>query len=156
MQQPHCCSSLCKHWCKSWQSTQPGKYRYQAILSACFTTTCSGSTMCIICSGRQYLLHIEVTNLLLVLASTQLYTTTASAPTGMHPFLDSLMQQTQLAPYLVQQILQHFVARPSLPANLQLWSPSRNARNGVFQLVRSAAGVMLLVRCCSQTRCILS
>lgn len=96
------------------------------------------------CSGRHYLLHVEATNLLLVLTSTQLYTTAASSPSGTHPFIDSLMQCAQLAPQVVQQILQHFIARPSLPANLQLWSPSQGAANGVFQLVRSAAGVCCL------------
>lgn len=93
------------------------------------------------CSGQLYLLHIEVTNLLLVLASTQLYSTAASAPVGAHPFVDSIMEQAGLAPQLVQCVLQHFIARPRLPSNVQLWAPSQDAAHGVLQIVRSAAGV---------------
>lgn len=92
------------------------------------------------CSGKRYLLHIEAAHLLVVLTSTQLYTPAASSPAGTHPFLDSIMQQTQLAPQLVQQSLHHFINRPPQPSGIQLWSPSQDTRNGVLHLVRSAAG----------------
>lgn len=97
------------------------------------------------CSGRRCLLHLEATNLLLVLSSTQLYTTAAASPAGTHPFIDSIMQQTQLAPQLVQQSLQHFITRPPLPPGTQLWSPSQDAGNGVLHLVRTAAGIYMAV-----------
>ena len=93
------------------------------------------------CSGRHYLLHIEATNLLVVLASTQLYSAAASAPVGIHPFIDSVMAQADMAPVLVQRVLQHFIARPQIPSNVQLWTPSQDAAHGVLQLVKSAAGL---------------
>ncbi|KAA6428940.1 MAG: hypothetical protein FRX49_01050 [Trebouxia sp. A1-2] len=95
-------------------------------------------------SGQYYLLHVEVVNLLLVLTSTQLYSTSPSAPIGSHPFIDALMQQRQLAPQLVQQALKHYSFRPPLPPKVQLWSPSPDADNkGVLRLVRSAAASVL-------------
>ena len=54
------------------------------------------------CRAQTYLLHLEVHRLLLVLQSTQLYTTIPSAPEGVHPFLDALMWQQDLAPSVVQ------------------------------------------------------
>ncbi len=84
---------------------------------------------------------MEVINLLLVLTSTQLYSTSPSAPIGSHPFIDTLMQQRQLAPQVVQQALKHYSCRPPLPSKVHLWSPSPDADNkGVLRLVRSAAG----------------
>jgi len=84
---------------------------------------------------------VEVINLLLVLTSTQLYSTSASAPVGSHPFTDNLMQQSQFAPQVVQQALKHYGSRPPLPPKVQLWSPSPDADDkGVLKLVRSAAG----------------
>ena len=93
------------------------------------------------CSGQFYLLHLEVINLLLVLTSTQLYSTTTSAPLGSHPFIDTLMQQSQLAPQVVQQALKHYILQPPLPPKMQLWAPSpESGDKGVLKLVRSAAG----------------
>ena len=93
------------------------------------------------CSGKFYLLHVETINLLLVLFSTQLYSTSASAPVGSHPFIDALMRQQPLATAVVQQALLHYILRPPLPPKAQLWSPSPGADSkGVLKLVRSAAG----------------
>ena len=108
------------------------------------------------CSGQLYLLHVETINLVLVLCSTQLYSTSASAPLGTHPFIDALMQQRLLAAPLVQMALDHYTSRPPLPPNLQLWSPSPNADNkGMLKLVRSAAGQLTthtpLPRCLDTT-----
>ena len=50
------------------------------------------------------------------------------------------MEQAGLAPQLIQRVLQHFIARPRLPSNVQLWAPSQDAAHGVFQIVRYAAG----------------
>lgn len=95
-------------------------------------------------SGPLYLLHVETINLLLVLCSTQLYSTSASAPVGTHPFIDALMQQQPLAAPVVQLTLQHYSSRPPLPPYLQLWSPSPDADDkGVLKLVRSAAGQLM-------------
>ena len=100
-------------------------------------------TLVLFCSGHFYLLHVETINLLLILSSTQLYSTSASAPVGTHPFIDGLMQQQSLAPQVVQQALNHYSLRPSLPPKLQLWAPGPDADNkGVLKLVRSAAGDM--------------
>ena len=102
------------------------------------------TTTYVLCSGQFYLLHVEIINLLLVLASTQLYSTSASAPVGTHPFIDALMQQQHLAALVVQRALGHFSSRPSLPSKLQLWSPSPDAQDiGVLKLVRSAAGQLM-------------
>ena len=91
---------------------------------------------------------MEVINLLLVLTSTQLYSTSPSAPIGSHPFIDTLMQQRQLAPQVVQQALKHYSCRPPLPPKVHLWSPSPDADNkGVLRLVRSAAGERICTKC---------
>lgn len=101
------------------------------------------------CSGQSYLLHVETINLLLVLSSTQLYSTSASAPLGNHPFIDALMQQQPLAAQMVQHALQHYSTRPPLPPKLQLWSPSTDGGDkGVLKLVRSAAGEHMTLSCC--------
>lgn len=97
----------------------------------------------LLCSGHFYLLHVETINLLLVLASTQLYSTSASSPVGTHPFIDALMQQPLAAP-LAQRALGHYSSKPPLPSNLQLWSPSLDTQDkGVLKLVRSAAGTLI-------------
>lgn len=94
-----------------------------------------------LCSGHFYLLHVETINLLLVLSSTQLYTTSPSSPVGTHPFIDALMRQQSLAAPVAQRALGHYCSRPVLPPKLQLWSPSPDASDkGVLRLVRSAAG----------------
>eukprot|EP00891_Asterochloris_glomerata_P002918 jgi/Astpho2/2918/fgenesh1_pg.00050_%23_160_t len=89
--------------------------------------------------AQTYLLHLEVHRLLLVLQSTQLYTTIPSAPEGVHPFLDALMWQHHLAQSVVQACLQHLIARPMLPAGQQLWAAEADVPQGVLQRVRSAA-----------------
>ena len=55
-----------------------------------------------VCRAQTYLLHLEVHKLLLILQSTQLYTNIPSAPEGVHPFLDALMWQHDLAQSVVQ------------------------------------------------------
>ena len=54
------------------------------------------------CSGAGYLLQWEVTNLLIVMASTQLYTPTATAAPGAHPFTSTILEQHDLVPGLLQ------------------------------------------------------
>ena len=54
------------------------------------------------CSGAGYLLQWEATNLLLVMASTQLYTPTATAAPGAHPFTSAMLEQHDLVPGLLQ------------------------------------------------------
>lgn len=44
------------------------------------------------CSAGDYLVQLEVVHLLLVLCSTQLFTQSAAAQLGAHPFLDAIMQ----------------------------------------------------------------
>ena len=53
-------------------------------------------------SAETYLLHWELLNTLLVLASTQLYTPNAGAAPGAHPFTEALLSAADLAPALVQ------------------------------------------------------
>ena len=53
-------------------------------------------------SAETYLLHWELLNTLLVLASTQLYTPNAGAAPGAHPFTEALLGAADLAPALVQ------------------------------------------------------
>ena len=53
-------------------------------------------------SAETYLLHCELLNTLLVLASTQLYTPNAGAAPGAHPFTEALLGAADLAPALVQ------------------------------------------------------
>ena len=117
--------------------------QHHAVLccvSRATTVLCCG----VLCSGQLYLLHVETINLLLVLASTQLYSTSASAPVGTHPFIDALMQQQPLAAPVAQRALEHYSSRPPLPPKLQLWSPSPDAQEkGVLKLVRSAAGQLI-------------
>jgi hypothetical protein len=48
------------------------------------------------CSPAMHLLHLEVTHLLLVMTSTQLYTPTAAAFPGAHPFTESILEQRDL------------------------------------------------------------
>ena len=49
-----------------------------------------------------YVLRWEAVNLLLVMASTQLYTPTATAALGAHPFTTALLEQHDLVPGLLQ------------------------------------------------------
>ena len=53
-------------------------------------------------SGAGYLLQWEATNLLLAMASTQLYTPTATAAAGAHPFTAAMLEQHDLVPGLLQ------------------------------------------------------
>ena len=89
-----------------------------------------------------YLLHLELVNLLLVLASTQLYVPGSVGEAGTHPFTESLMAQPQLAPPLVQCLLSHYIAHAPLPARAPVYRLPPTERPGVFRLVRSAAGMV--------------
>jgi hypothetical protein len=86
-----------------------------------------------------YLVLLEAVLLLLVCASTQLYTQQTAAPLGSHPLLEGLMGQQQSAAALVTALLQLVVTRPPLPAQLQLYTPPEGG-TGVMRLVRTAAG----------------
>jgi hypothetical protein len=49
-----------------------------------------------------YVLRWEAVNTLLVMASTQLYTPTATAAAGAHPFTAAMLEQGDLVPGLLQ------------------------------------------------------
>eukprot|EP00898_Chlorokybus_atmophyticus_P000736 jgi/Chlat1/1663/Chrsp127S01908 len=65
-----------------------------------------------------YLLHVEVMNLMLVLSSTQLYST----PPACHPFLESAMSQADLAPAVIEKLLKHYISREKPPPRMPLYS----------------------------------
>lgn len=79
-------------------------------------------------------------NLLLVMLSTQLYSPSATAEAGAHPFTEVLMDGEDSACRLVLLLLQHFVARRALPANAPIFKPPSQQQRGVLRFVRSAAG----------------
>lgn len=87
-----------------------------------------------------YLVLLEAVLLLLVCASTQLYTQQTAAPLGSHPLLEGLMGQQQSAAALVTALLQLVVTRPPQPPQLQLYTPPAEGSTGVMRLVRTAAG----------------
>jgi hypothetical protein len=80
--------------------------------------------------------------LLLVCASTQLYTQQTAAPLGSHPLLEGLMGQQQSAAALVTALLQLVVLQPQQPAQLQLYTTPAAGSTGVMRLVRTAAGAL--------------
>lgn len=90
-----------------------------------------------------YLVLLEAVLLLLVCASTQLYTQQTAAPLGSHPLLEGLMGQQQSAAALVTALLQLIVTRPQQPAQLQLYVPPAEGSTGVMRLVRTAAGGLM-------------
>lgn len=87
-----------------------------------------------------YLVLLEAVMLLLVTASTQLYTQQTAAPLGSHPLLEGLMAQQQSAAALVTALLQLIVSRQQQPAQLQLYTPPAEGSTSVMRLVRTAAG----------------
>lgn len=97
--------------------------------------------MCVLRSDAMaYLVLLEAVLLLLVCASTQLYTQQTAAPLGSHPLLEGLMSQQQSAAALVTALLQLIVAQPQQPQQLQLYTPPDEGSSGVMRLVRTAAG----------------
>lgn len=93
-----------------------------------------------------YLVLLEAVLLLLVCASTQLYTQQTAAPLGSHPLLEGLMGQQQSAAALVTALLQLVVVRAPQTAQLQLYTPPAEGSTGVMRLVRTAAGALALGR----------
>lgn len=87
-----------------------------------------------------YLVLLEAVLLLLVCASTQLYTQQTAAPLGSHPLLEGLMGQQQSAAALVTALLQLVVSRPPQPSQLALYTPPAEGGTSVMRLVRTAAG----------------
>lgn len=87
-----------------------------------------------------YLVLLEAVMLLLVTASTQLYTQQTAAPLGSHPLLESLMAQQQSAAALVTALLHLIASCPQQPAQLQLYIPPAEGSTSVMRLVRTAAG----------------
>ena len=87
-----------------------------------------------------YLVLLEAVLLLLVCASTQLYTQQTAAPVGSHPLLEGLMGQQQSAAALVTALLQLTVMRPPQPPQLALYAPPAEGGTSVMRLVRTAAG----------------
>lgn len=92
-----------------------------------------------------YLVLLEAVLLLLVCASTQLYTQQTAAPLGSHPLLEGLMGQQQSAAALVTALLQLIVARPQQPQQLQLYRPPDEGSSGVMRLVRTAAATVFWI-----------
>lgn len=88
-----------------------------------------------------YLLQLEAAQLLLVLCSSQLYSAGARGAPGQHPFLESLMQQRDLANATVAALLRSFVAPPPPPLSLRLYMPTDS--RSVLRVVRSAASSVL-------------
>ena len=62
------------------------------------------------------MLRWEAVNLLLVMASTQLYTPTATAAAGAHPFTAALLAQHELVPGLLQVWPEALVGAPACPS----------------------------------------
>ncbi|KAK9845745.1 hypothetical protein WJX81_001268 [Elliptochloris bilobata] len=91
------------------------------------------------CSVETYLLHWELLNALLVLASTQLYTPNAGAVPGAHPFTEALLGAPDLVPALVQVLLEHFIEQAPLPPGAPVYVPPAPAAGGAFRFARSAA-----------------
>lgn len=91
-----------------------------------------------------YLVLLEAVLLLLVCASTQLYTQETAAPVGSQPLLEALMEQQQSAQALVGALLQLVVARQPLPPKVHVFTPATDGSNTVMKLVRTAAGETLL------------
>lgn len=85
-------------------------------------------------------MHLEVINLLLVMLSTQLYSPSATAEPGGHPFTEVLMDAQDSAIRMLLVLLQHFSERRSLPANAPVYRPPIPQQGGVLRLVKSAAG----------------
>ena len=84
-------------------------------------------------------------NLLLVMLSTQLYSPSATADAGGHPFTEVLMDDEESASKLVLLLLQHFVERRALPSNAPVFKPPSQQQRGVLRFVRSAAGKFLFL-----------
>lgn len=98
-----------------------------------------------------YLVLLEAILLLLVCASTQLYTQQTATPLGSHPLLEALMGQQQSAVALVTALLQLIVLRAPQPAELTLFKPATEGGTGVMRLVRTAAGEVRAPPTTSQT-----
>lgn len=82
-------------------------------------------------------------NLLLVMLSTQLYSPSATAEAGAHPFTEVLMDGEESASKLILLLLQHFVERRALPPNAPVFKPLSQGQRGVLRFVRSAAGTFI-------------
>ncbi|KAK9806635.1 hypothetical protein WJX73_002684 [Symbiochloris irregularis] len=95
------------------------------------------------CGARTYMMHLEAVQLLLVMASTQLYSPLPTGHWGAHPFTDAIMEQTDLVAPLLQRLLQHYIDRLPLPPHAAVYVPPPAARPGVLRLVRSAAATVL-------------
>ncbi len=96
-----------------------------------------------VCRDDTYLLHLEVMNLLLVMLSTQLFSPSATAEAGAHPFTEVLMDGEEGASGLVLLLLKHFIERRPLPANAPVFKPPSQQQRGVLRFVRSAAGILI-------------
>jgi hypothetical protein len=94
-------------------------------------------------SSPSYLFQLESTRLLLVLASSQLYSPTAHPqPTGASPFLDTAMQAAaDLAPAAVAGLLHRFIVDPTPPLSLRLHVTTTYTQ-AFYQVVRSAASTV--------------
>ncbi|KAF8072811.1 dym [Scenedesmus sp. PABB004] len=90
-----------------------------------------------------YLVLLEAVLLLLVCASTQLYSQQTAAPLGSQPLLEALMEQEQSAAALAGALLRLVVARAPLPPKLALHAPAPGGGTSVMRLVRTAAASVL-------------
>ena len=92
-------------------------------------------------SDVTYVLVLEGMRLLLVCASTQLYTTQVVGPPDAHPFLEVLMDQEQSAVPVIRVLLHMVISRPPLAAaKTLLYSPPHDPGPVVLRLFRAAAG----------------
>lgn len=85
--------------------------------------------------------HLEAVQLLLVMASTQLYSPTATGHWGAHPLTEAMLTQADLVPGVVQRLLQHAIERQPLPPHAPVYTLAPGDRPSVLRLVRSAAGL---------------
>lgn len=87
--------------CQDMLCCEPAIWQASHQMKVCSPSANQGS-MAGVCSAETYLLHWELLNLLLVLASTQLYTPNAGPAAGAHPFTEALLGAADLAPALLQ------------------------------------------------------
>eukprot|EP00879_Flechtneria_rotunda_P020891 GHRR01021996.1.p1 GENE.GHRR01021996.1~~GHRR01021996.1.p1 ORF type:complete len:588 (+),score=216.63 GHRR01021996.1:369-2132(+) len=108
-------------------------------------SVCAVLLLCPASDELSYLVLLEAALLLLVCASTQLYTQHTAAPRGTHPLLEPLMEQQQLSAALVSALLGLVVACQPMPTKLALHSPPTRSRPTVMRLVRSAAATVFWI-----------
>ncbi len=96
-------------------------------------------------SPGAYLFQTELIQLLLVMASTQLYTpqgtVTSSPASSQHIFLEALVAQNNLAGATVHALLFHFISSPSPPSGLSFYTPT--TPRGALYFVKAAASSVI-------------